>query len=172
MKKRISLLECGSAWSQVARPQRLELSHSGGAGGAVGAGGRPDTFVTGPAAIRHLDIINSHEGMTRDLSPLFQCLITKSVCCLHRGQDFNPHRGYRFVIVQVGYFVRYDDTKAFIVYVCYLSPLPSTVPGSQVAFSGHTSFRLLGILLNQAAHTYTICICVNRFTINIISIGR
>lgn len=91
---------------------------------------RPDTFVTGPAAIRHLDIINSHEGMTRDLSPLFQCLITKSVCCLHKGQDFNPHRGYRFVIGQVVTFSG-DDTKTFIVYVCYLCP-PSArarVPG-------------------------------------------
>lgn len=122
----------------------------------------PDTFVTGPAAIRHLDIINSHEGMTRDLSPLFQCLITKSVCCLHRGQDFNPHRGYRFVIGQV-VTLSVDDTKAFIVYVCYLC-LPRPVRGSQVAFSGHTSFRLLGILLDPASHTLTECTCVKLYT--------
>lgn len=83
--------------SQVARPQRLELSHSGEAGGrARGGARRPDTFVTGPAAIRHLDIINSHEGMTRDLGPmLFQCLITKSVCCLHWGKGISLWRQFR-----------------------------------------------------------------------------
>ncbi|KAL4712773.1 hypothetical protein ACJJTC_008070 [Scirpophaga incertulas] len=52
------ILESAPGRSQVARPQRLELSHSGEAAG--GARGPPDTFVTGPAAItaiRHLDII-------------------------------------------------------------------------------------------------------------------
>lgn len=131
----------------------------------AGAGARegPDTFVTGPAAIRHLDIINSHEGMTRDLGPLFQCLITKSVCCLHRGQDFNPHRGYRFVIAEFATLFCFADTKAFIVYVCYLSELPSP-GGSQVTLSGHTSFRLLGVLLDPATHTLTFCTCMKPYT--------
>uniref|UniRef100_A0A2A4JYC3 Uncharacterized protein n=1 Tax=Heliothis virescens TaxID=7102 RepID=A0A2A4JYC3_HELVI len=77
-----------------------------GAGGA----GWPDTFVTGPAAIRHLDIINSHEGMTRDLSPRAR---------------------------------------------------------SQVTLSGHTSFRLLGVLLDPATHTLTLCTCcyVKKFSL-------
>lgn len=125
-------------------------------------GGRPDTFVTGPAAIRHLDIINSHEGMTRDLSPLFQCLITKSVCCLHKGEDFNPHRGYRFVIDWLEYFVLFWWYKG--VHRLRLLPSPLAGAGSQVPFSGHTSFRLLGVFLDPATHTFTFCTCMERYT--------
>lgn len=56
-------VEFVSGRSQVARPQRLELSHSGEAHGrGRRAGGGLDTFVTDPAAIRHLDIISCPGG--------------------------------------------------------------------------------------------------------------
>lgn len=55
----------------------------------------------------------------------------------------------------------FADTKAFIVYVCS-SPLAGA--GSQVPFSGHTSFRLLGVFLDPATHTFTFCTCMERYT--------
>lgn len=91
--------------------------------------------------------------MTRDLGPsLFQCLITKSVCCLHEGLTCCRF-SYRWSEVSVHRRLAMEDGHRFMSVTCLI--LPPTFPrGPRWRRSGHTSFRPVGMLLDPLTHTH------------------
>lgn len=93
--------------------------------------------------------------MTRDLGPsLFQCLITKSVCCLHEGLTCCR---FSYICSKVSVHRRLltEDGHRFMSVTCLIL-LPTFPRGPRWRRSGHTSFRPVGMLLDPLTHTLVV----------------